>query len=149
RILVTRPVTGEVTRETRKSSNVTLPEVTIAPPTFSSATGATTIFASAICCALTQASPGGGCGAAGSAACEPHPAARAATAAAATAASFHFAIANPLRLRSPTETPRSNNLSDPEDTRHWWKYIVAGRREIPAATRRLCGIAARPGRARA
>ena len=62
----TRPVTGEKTCATRRSSNVTLPLVTTSLPTAWMPTGWTVMCPSISCCSVTQTSPFGGCAAAGS-----------------------------------------------------------------------------------
>ena len=55
------PVTGEKMCATRRSSNETLPLVTISLPTPCSATGSTWTLASRTCCDVSQTSPSGGC----------------------------------------------------------------------------------------
>ena len=65
RMRETRPVTGEKTCATRRSSKVTLPLVTTSLPTAWVATGSMFRWASATCCSVSQTSPFGGCVAAG------------------------------------------------------------------------------------
>ncbi len=64
---VTRPVAGEKTWATCRSSKVTRPLVTMAPPTGRSPTATVVSLASSDCRTVTHTSPGGGVG--GSAGC--------------------------------------------------------------------------------
>ena len=61
RIRLMRPVTGENTCATRRSSKATLPLVTISLPTGWGATGSIWTLASRTCCSVSQTSSFGGC----------------------------------------------------------------------------------------